>query len=268
MFNAIKFSFTLIFFSVLFSCNEYQKILNKATISEKNKAAEKYYKNGEYRRALNLFEQIIPSYKGKPQHQRIVFFFANCYFQTNDYYLASYQFENFVKSYPKSNRAIEALFMQAKSQYMLSPRYSLEQKETHKAMDLLQIFIDKYPNSEFAEEANVYIQELQVKLEKKDFEISKQYYTIRDYRAAINSIDNFIANNPGTIYREEALFYKFLSSYEIAINSIISKKIDRLESLNKIYETIKRYYPETIFETSLIEKLEIAGKEIEMLKQI
>ena len=31
------------------------------------------------------------------------------------------------------------------------------------------------------------ISELQVKLEKKDFEIAKQYYTIRDYRAAIKS---------------------------------------------------------------------------------
>ena len=57
--------------------------------------------------------------------------------------------------------------MQAKSQFMLSPRFSLDQTETDKAIDLLQIFIDKYPNSEYTPEVNSYIQQLQEKLEKE-----------------------------------------------------------------------------------------------------
>ena len=40
------------------------------------------------------------------------------------------------------------------------------------------------------------ISELQEKLEKKDFEIAKQYYTIRDYKASIKSNENFIASFP------------------------------------------------------------------------
>ena len=156
--------------------------------------------------------------------------------------------------------------MGAKSNYMLSPRYSIDQNETYTAIDELQIFINKYPESEFTEEANGYIQELQIKLEKKNFEISKQYHTIRDYRGAIKSLDNFIFDNPGTIYREEALFYKFLSSYEIAINSITSKKLERLESLEKIYSNLKKYYPETIFQIPLNDKIGIINKEIELLK--
>jgi outer membrane protein assembly factor BamD len=239
--------------------------LSKGSVVEKNKAAEKYYNDGEYRKALNLFEQIVPSYKGKPQAQRVIFFFANSYFNTKDYYLAAYQFENFRKSFPNSDRLIEASFMEAKSHYMLSPKYSLFQKETYKAIDKLQIFINKFPNSEYTEEANLYVQELQGKLEKKTFEISKQYYTIRDYRAAIKAIDNFIIDNPGTIYREEALYYKFLSSYELAINSIISKKLERLQLVDKVFENIKRYYPETIFETQLNEKIDIVKKEIKLL---
>ena len=266
MLKNIRLVFTLPIFFLIFSCSEYQKILNKATIVEKNKAAEKYYNEGEYRKALNLFEQVVPSYKGKPQAQRVVFFFANSYFQTKDYYLAVYQFKNFVKTFPKSDRVIEAAFMGAKSNYMLSPRYSIDQNETYTAIDELQIFINKYPESEFTEEANGYIQELQIKLEKKNFEISKQYHTIRDYRGAIKSLDNFIFDNPGTIYREEALFYKFLSSYEIAINSITSKKLERLESLEKIYSNLKKYYPETIFQIPLNDKIGIINQEIELLK--
>ena len=155
--------------------------------------------------------------------------------------------------------------MQAKSQFMLSPTFSLDQTETHKAIDLLQIFIDKYPNSEYTPELNSYIQQLQEKLEKKNFEISKQYYTIRDYRAAINSIDNFIADNPGTVYREEALYYKFLSSFEIAVNSILQKKDQRLKSTEKIYLNILKYYPESIFKEDLDKKIIIVNKELNNL---
>ena len=263
-----KFSSFIIFLFLIIttsSCSDYQKLLNNGTTLEKNNAANEFYESGDYRKALNLYVQLVNSFKGKPQHQRLVFFLANCYFQTKDYYLASYQYENFVKSYPNSNRVIEATYMQAKSQFMLSPRFSLDQTETDKAIDLLQIFIDKYPNSEFTPEVNSYIQQLQEKLEKKNFEISKQYYTIRDYRAAINSIDNFIADNPGTIYREEALYYKFLSSFEIAVNSIIQKKDQRLKSTEKIYLNILKYYPESIFKEDLDEKIKIVNKELNNL---
>ena len=55
-----------------------------------------------------------------------------------------------------------------------------------------------YPNSEYTPEANQMISELQEKLEKKDFEIAKQYFTIRDYRASVKANENFIAGFPGT----------------------------------------------------------------------
>ena len=255
-----------ILISVATSCNAYQKMLNNPDVKDKYKAAEAYYDTGEYRRANRLYEQILPSYRGKPQAQRVIFYFADTYLQTKDYYLAAYQFESFVKSFPKSDKLQEASFLAAKCYYLLSPRYSLDQTNTNDALDKLQIFIDNYPNSEFLDEANSYVQELQTKLEKKDFEISKQYYTIRDYKAAIKSLDNFIGSYPGTPYREDALYYKFLSSYEIATNSVYYKKLDRLKDLQGVYDIITRYYPETLFLEDLDDKMERVAKEISLLE--
>ena len=76
--------FFLTSFSILLlSCNDYQKLLN-STENEVDKytAAENYYNNGEFRRANALLEQIMPSYSGKPQGERLRFFFANSYFET------------------------------------------------------------------------------------------------------------------------------------------------------------------------------------------
>ena len=79
------FNSTLIGFFFAFlvtSCNEYQKILNNEDLNLKYKAAENYYENGEYRRANRIFEQLVPSYRGKPQAERLMYFFADTYYQT------------------------------------------------------------------------------------------------------------------------------------------------------------------------------------------
>ena len=99
----LKLSFVVTFLlAFLSSCNQYQKVLNNDDMNVKYKAAEQYYMNGEYRRANRLLEQLLPSYRGKPQAERLVYFFADSYFQSKSYYLASYQFDNFIKSFPKS----------------------------------------------------------------------------------------------------------------------------------------------------------------------
>lgn len=257
---------TLVLFLItLISCSDYQKLINSDDTSEKYKQAEIYYNSGEYRKANRLFDQIIPKYRGKPQAQRIIFFFADSYFQTKTYYLASQQFQNFVKSYPKSERIQEASFKAAKSYYFLSPNYSLDQEDTLIAIEKLQVFINLYPNSEFAVEANQMISELQEKLEQKDFEISKQYFTIRDYKAAIKASDNFIASFPGTKYREEALYTKFKASFEIATNSILVKKQERLTELQQQYSIILRYYPETVFLKDIEDKMIKVNSELETI---
>ena len=90
--------FLLILFSFLaISCNDYQKLLNSPENEvDKYTAAESYYENGEFRRANALIEQIIPSFRGKPQGERLVFFFAHSYYETRSYYSAAIQFENFI----------------------------------------------------------------------------------------------------------------------------------------------------------------------------
>ena len=76
-----------IFFS---SCNEFQRVLKSEDIKVKYDAAEKYYENQEFRRASRLFEQILPKYRGKPQAERVTFFYANSLLNTKKYILKSF----------------------------------------------------------------------------------------------------------------------------------------------------------------------------------
>ncbi|WP_318345386.1 outer membrane protein assembly factor BamD [Flagellimonas baculiformis] len=251
----------------LSSCSEYQKVLKNTDAKAKYDMAEKLYNEGDYKRAVRLFEQIAPQYVGKPQGERVMFFFADSYFKTEDYYLAGYQFERFVKSYPRSEKIQEASFLGAKSYYMLSPRYSLDQTDTDKALSKLQTFINTYPESEYFEEANSMATELTTKKEKKEIEIAKQFNKLGKFNypiliSAITALDNFISDNPGSIYREEALYYRIEATTNLAMNSTEDKKKERLEDALASYNNLMRYFPESKFKDEADDLAETIKKEL------
>lgn len=234
------FSFLLVSI-LLASCSQYQKALKSDDVAVKSEAANQMYETGKYIKAIRLYEQIAPAYKGKPSAERMFFLYSNSLYKSEQYYLAGYQFENFVATYPKSEKREEAAFLAAECFYRLSPVYSLDQVDTQKALDKLQRFIDIYPNSQYLEKANVYVKELREKQEKKAFEIAKQYNTISDFKGALKAFDNFIADYPGTPFKEQALYYRLDSAYKLAINSIESKKQERLAYAKSTHSSLMKF---------------------------
>jgi len=249
---------------VLSSCSEYQKVLKKEDVKAKYELAQQFYEAGDFKRANRLFEQIAPKYVGKPQGERVMFFYANTYFELKDFNMAGYQFERFIKSYAKSGKVQEAAFLGAKSYYMLSPLHSLDQTDTDKALVKLQSFINTYPDSEYFAEANIMAKELTTKKERKAFEIAKQFNKIGHFdfsflTPSMAAFDNFISDYPGSIYREDALFLKFESAAEYGLNSFSKFKAERLENAKAAYNALKRQFPDTKYEeeaAKLLEKIE------------
>jgi len=244
------------------SCNEYQKALKSEDSAVKLETATKLYEKGKYYKALTLFEQIASSYKGKPQAEKLFYMQCQSYYKTKQYGLSGYHFGSFSSSYPKSEKAQEAFFLSAKSYSKMSPSYSLDQVDTDKAIEKLQEFIDRYPDSEYFAEANTIVRDLKIKLEKKAFENARQYNYIADYKAAIIALDNFIADFPGTPYKEEALFYKFDSAYQLAINSVPEKIETRLNNAKTSYGNLIKYKEDSKYKDKANNMLAIIDSEL------
>ncbi len=225
-----KFISILLAALTLSSCNEYQKALKNDEVSKKYAVSIKMYEAKKYSKAIRLFEQIVPLYRGKPQAENMFFMYSQSLYKTEQFYAAGYQFESFASSYPKSSKVEEASYLSAICYTEMSPNYSLDQVDTNKAIDKLQRFIDDFPNSTYLSDANSKIKILREKLEKKAFEVAKQYNTIADYKAALVALDNFLIDFPGTPFKEKALYYKFDSAYNLAINSVNSKMKERLDN--------------------------------------
>lgn len=240
-----SFSLIIIAFLGMVSCSPYQKMLNKGTSNERYKMATQLYESGEYNKAIALFEKIIPLFAGKPQMERIQYMVAASHYKVKDYNLSGYYFRRFTNNYPKSSKREEALFLSAKGYYLSAPKYSLDQTDTHKAIDVLQEFINSYPNSDKLKEANAIYKELSERLEKKYFEISKQFYKLEKYKGAIVSFDNFLEDFPGTIYKEEAMYLKFKAAFELGVNSVENKKEERLLKAVKYYNKFVKEFPKS-----------------------
>ncbi|WP_299667679.1 outer membrane protein assembly factor BamD [uncultured Polaribacter sp.] len=243
-------AYVLVLSLLLFSCGEYQKVLNKGTSEEQYKMAVKLYESQKYSKALRLFEKITPTYRGKPQMERIQFMVAQSNFNEKNYSIAGYYFDRFTKNYQKSSKKEEAAFMSAYSYKLASPRFSIDPTDTNKALEAFQSFINTYPASDKIEEANKHYAALRAKLEKKYFEIAKTYYRtadydLRNYKAAIQAFDNLLEDFLGTQFKEEALYYRLKAAHDFELKSTDRRKIERIEAAFDAYELLKKSFPES-----------------------
>ncbi|WP_299550240.1 outer membrane protein assembly factor BamD [Seonamhaeicola sp.] len=275
-----KFFYILITLAILSSCSEYQKVLKlsgEGATKEKFTMGEALYNEGKYAKANRLFAQIVPDYRGKPQAQKLMYLYAMTFYKMQDYYISAYRFEQFATAYPKSEKLEEASFLSAQSYYMLSPVYTKDQKETTEAIEKIQGFINKFPDSEYLPEANKLVKELEFKLEQKAFAIAKQYSEIApgftgDFNAAIKSFDNFLYDFPGSSLREDAHFYRLDAIYQQAVNSveynrsieegIVHIRKQRLETATESIDSFKRAFAESKYIEQVNEMVKVVEEEL------
>ncbi len=245
------------------SCRNYQKLLKSNDYEKKYQAAVEYFQGGNYYRALQLFDQVIPFLRGTEKAETIYYYTAQCYFEQGDNILASYYFKTFAKNYPNSKYAEECMYMNAYCKYLDSPIPSLDQTSTMEAMQELQLFINMYPNSERIPKCNELMDVLRGKVELKEYEIAKLYYKMGDYQAAITSFKNLYKDFPDTKFKEDILFLTLKSYYLYAMNSIPSKKQERFKGALEAYDTFMTFYPNSSYKKEAEELKTASAKELQ-----
>lgn len=236
---------TLLISALLFSCSQYQKIIKSSDYELKYKAAKEYFAKKDYTRAMALFEELVPITRGTQRAEEVAYYYAECNYQLGDYLLAGFHYKDFYRLFPQSDKAETALFRNAFCYFKNSPSSSLDQENTLIAIQEFQFFIESYPDSKLIPECNAHIDALRLKLETKAYNISKLYYNVGEYKAAIQSFGNLLKDFPDTRFREEAAFLTLKSSYLLAINSIESKKMERLQQAASLYTKFIDQFPKS-----------------------
>lgn len=255
----------VILFTVLSSCGEYGKIIKSDNYDEKLAKAEAMFEARSYNRALPLYEQVYQRFPREGKGELAYYRLAKSYWEIGDFYMAGYYFGNFVTRFPFSAKAEECLFMSAMCSVKLSPETALDQEETHVALNELQLFVNRYPQSILVDSCNLVMDQLRVKLETKDFLSVRLYAKTERYKAAVVSAKTFIEEHPQSQYREEAAFIMLENSYVLASNSIFSRKKERLEDVIEIYNSYKTDLEKRRYQTRADE---FYKRTAEMLKSV
>jgi len=230
------------------SCSKFQKIIKNEDWKFRYNAAMDYYeKKGDYYRAGILLEDLVPIIRGTPEAEKAQFYWAYCYYKQGQYETSAAEFKKFHDTYNRSKFAEEALYMHCYSLYMSSPPIHLDQSNTITAIDAFQDFINRYPNSAYAQQAAGAITSLRAKLETKAFKNAKLYQQLERYKSAVIAYDNFQKDFPDSRYQEEAAFRKLESQYSLADNSYLDKKRERFNEVVKMYQAFVDKYPKSIF---------------------
>ena len=219
------------------SINKHNRLLKSNDQDAKFEAAMKAYEKGDYMHANQLFENLLLYSRGREMSEKVNLYYAKSLLGSKDYYSAGYQFESFVKWYPYSKYAEEALFQAAYCKYLEAPDYTLDQTLTKQSMDAFQEYIEKYPNSERVAEANKLMDELRENLIEKDYQNAFNYYKTMQYHAACVSFKRFLNDYPDVSQkRENAMYYIVLAGYKYANNSVEDKLKERFEEVILDYE--------------------------------
>ncbi len=229
------------------SCSKFRKIEKSEDWRVKYEAGLNYFAKKDYYRSSILFEQILPIVRGLPEGEKVEFNLAYCQYYEKLYLLASDQFKTFYETYGRSSLAEEATFMYAYSLYASSPDHNKDQSSSIEAMNAMQNFLNRYPGSQYMNQAVDVITTSQQKLEQKGFENARQYLKLKMYGAAVESLDNFKQNFPDSKYLEEAAYLKVEAEYELALVSFPSKQLERFTATLDFYKELVDNFPNSPF---------------------
>src|SRR6476646_7103310 len=225
----MKIFLRLILVSLLFtSCaSKMGKILKSKDNEYKLKMAEQFYAQKKYNQAQQVFEDIMPFYRGSEKYEDIFYKYCYCAYYEKDYVNAESLFKTYLDNFPGSQRAEEMDYMHCYSSYKQSPKVDLDQTSTAKTISLMQAFINTHPESSRNKDATTIIDECRAKLELKEFKGAQLYYDLGYFKAAAVAFATLLDDYPDAEKGDEYKLASIKSYYKYAEMSIQEKQEER-----------------------------------------
>ena len=235
---------------LLASCTEYSKVMKSRDAEYKFDYAKRAFESGKYTQATNVLMEIYTPLRGTALGEEALYLLAKSYYESRDYANSNLYFKTYYQRYPKGKFAELSRFYSGYGWYLDSPDPQLDQSYTVKAIDELSNFLEVYPKSEKAPDAQRAIFELQDKLTLKELQNAQLYYNLgnfmgNNYQSAVIVSQNALKDYPFSKYKEDFELLILKSKYQMAKNSVAEKMADRYRDVVDEYYSFKNNYPES-----------------------
>jgi len=208
--------------------------------------AKKMYENKDYFEAKQQFKIVTLNNPGASFVDEAQFYLAESHFHSKEYILAADEYNRLVRVYPKSKWVDDAQFKVGVCDFKLSPKPSLDQTYTERAVQNLQSFIEEFPDSDLMPEAERLLSVCRAKLSEKDFKAGRLYRKMGDYYAASVYFESVTTNYYDTEYAEDAYYWDAECLY----------RLDKIAEARSGFEELLRKFPKTRHSLKAKERLE------------
>lgn len=229
--------------------------------------ANKYFDKKNYDHAIELYKTLMPVMRGTKNFEPLYYKLCYAFFMTKNYPDAAYHFKLYADQFPTSANVDEAKFFHALSIYKLSPKITVMQTNTEKALEVLQEFVNNNPDSKHTAEAYTYIGITQAKLEEKAALAAKLYYDISQYKAATVVYKNMQTDFPASAKMDEYQYMVIKSHYKYAKASIKEKQEERYVAVLSAYQELVDNYPSSKYIKDAEKYFSLASNNIKKLKK-
>ena len=239
---------------LLSSCaHEFNKVYKSDNVQYKYEYAKECFAKGKYVRAITLLQELVTLQKGTENAQESLYMLAMAQYNSKDYETAAQYFKKYYQSYPKGRYAEMAQFYVGQSLFMSTPEPRLDQSRTIQAITDFQTFLDLYPDSKLKPQAQQRLFDLQDKLVEKELYTAKLYYDLgtyfgncnfggNNYEACIITSQNALKDYPYSRLREDFAVLLMKSKFELAQQSVETKKLERFQDAeDECYGFINEY---------------------------
>ncbi len=162
--------------------------------------------------AAKRFTELDKQFPFSQQARKGLLMSAYSYYNGGQYDDAISSANRFVSLYPSSPDAAYAMYLAAMSYYNQVPDITRDQNSSEKGLGLFQQLVERYPKSEYIDDAKYKITVLRDQVAGKEMSIGRYYLGRNQYQGAINRFDTVLAKYQTTRHVEEAL-YRLTEAY-------------------------------------------------------
>lgn len=201
----------------LTACQSREKRQNELAYVERpveqlyNLAGQQLDKH-DYEQAILLFNEVERQHPYSEWARKAMVMTAYAHYQRHDYDEAISAAQRYISLHPGGSEAAYAYYLIAISQFEQIVDVGRDQGMTEQARTALQDVLRRFPDSEYARDAELKLDMVNDQLAGKEMEVGRWYLRSNQTLAAINRFRSVVKNYDRTSHAEEAL-YRLVEAY-------------------------------------------------------
>lgn len=165
-----------------------------------------YMNDGKMKDAIKSFNEVDRQHPYSEWARKALIMSAYANYKAGNYDDTIQTANRYLTLYPGTEDAAYAKYLMAQSDYRQIRDVTREQTSTEKALEGMQEIVERYPDSEYADDARQKVIQTRDQLAGKEMQVGRYYLERREYIAAINRFKVVVTKYQDTRHVEEALY--------------------------------------------------------------